>query len=63
MVKNIRRGDVVVTGGGLIGKVRTVQDDELKIELAPGVEVRCLRGTITEVRSKGDPAPANDTKA
>jgi preprotein translocase subunit YajC len=62
MISNLRRGDTVVTSGGLIGKIRNVQDDEVKLELATGVEVRVVRGTIAEVRNKGEPAPANDTK-
>lgn len=62
MVKNLRRGDTVVTSGGLIGKIKSVADDEVRVELATNVEVRVIRGTITEVRTKGEPAPANDSK-
>ncbi|MBC7768768.1 MAG: preprotein translocase subunit YajC [Phycisphaerales bacterium] len=62
MVANVKKGDVVVTTGGLIGKVKSVADDELRVELAPNVDVRVVRGTIAEVRSKTDPAPANDSK-
>lgn len=62
MVANLKKGDVVVTTGGLIGKVKSVADDELRVELAPNVDVRVVRGTIAEVRSKTDPAPANDSK-
>ncbi len=62
MVAALKKGDVVVTSGGLIGKVRSVADDEVRLELAPNVEVRVVRGTIGEVRSKSDPAPANDSK-
>lgn len=63
MITALKRGDVVVTAGGLIGKVRSVADDEVRVELSPNVEVRVVRATISEVRSKTDPAPANDTKA
>lgn len=59
----LKRGDIVVTSGGLIGKVKAVADDEVRVELAPNVEVRVVRAMIAEVRSKTDPAPANDTKA
>lgn len=59
----LKRGDIVVTSGGLIGKVKAVADDEVRVELAPNVEVRVVRAMISEVRSKTDPAPANDTKA
>ncbi len=59
MVKNLRRGDTVVTSGGLIGKVYKVVDDtELQIELAEGIRVRAVRGTISEVRVKGEPVEA-----
>lgn len=62
MIANLKRGDVVVTSGGFIGKIKSVQDDEARVELAPNVEVRVVRGTIAEVRGKTDPAPANDSK-
>jgi preprotein translocase subunit YajC len=56
MVSNIRRGDTVVTNGGLIGKVtKTVDDSEIEIEIAPNVRVRQSRGAIAEVRAKGEP--------
>ncbi len=56
MVANLRRGDVVVTNGGLIGKVNKVSDDELSVELADGVRVRIVRTMIAEVRAKTEPA-------
>ncbi|MGD9816930.1 MAG: preprotein translocase subunit YajC [Hyphomonadaceae bacterium] len=62
MIANLKKNDVVVTSGGMIGKVKSVADDEVRVELAPNVEVRVVRGTIAEVRSKTDPAPANDSK-
>ena len=63
MVTNLKKNDIVVTSGGMIGKVKSVADDEVRVELAPNVDVRVLRHTIAEVRSKTDPAPANDAKA
>ena len=63
MVAQLKKGDMVVTSGGLIGKVKSVQDDEVRVELAPNVDVRVVRGTIAEVRGKTEPAPANDSKA
>lgn len=61
-LRNVRRGDVVATSGGLIGKVsRTVDDNEVEVELAPNLRVRLLRSAITEVRAKSEPvkdAPA-----
>jgi preprotein translocase subunit YajC len=62
MVAALKKGDVVVTSGGMIGKVKSVADDEVRVELAPNVDVRVVRHTIAEVRSKTDPAPANDSK-
>lgn len=62
MLAALKRGDVVVTSGGLIGKVKTVQDDEARVEIATNVEVRVVKGTISEVRTRGEPAPANDSK-
>ncbi len=61
-IANLKKGDVVVTSGGMIGKIKSVQDDEVRVELAPNVDVRVVRGTIAEVRGKTDPAPANDSK-
>ncbi|HUH49066.1 MAG TPA: preprotein translocase subunit YajC [Mycoplana sp.] len=56
LLKNIRRGDQVVTGGGIVGKVTKVIDDkELEVELAEGIKVRVVRGGISEVRVKGEP--------
>jgi preprotein translocase subunit YajC len=55
MVANLRRGDTVVTSGGLIGKVAKVDDGELQVEVAEGVRVKVVRGMIAEVRAKGEP--------
>ena len=56
MVANVRRGDTVVTAGGLIGKVSKVNDEtEVEVEIAQNVKVRVLRGMISDVRSKGEP--------
>ncbi|HOV04919.1 MAG TPA: preprotein translocase subunit YajC [Kaistiaceae bacterium] len=56
LVKALRRGDTVVTAGGLIGRVSKVVDDhELQIELSEGVKVRLVRSMVTEVRAKGEP--------
>lgn len=63
MVESLRRGDHVVTGGGLIGKIVRVNGDEATVELAENVRVKVLRSTITEVRAKTEPAPANDANA
>jgi preprotein translocase subunit YajC len=62
MIAALKKNDVVVTSGGFIGKVKSVAEDEVRLELAPNVDVRIIRGAIAEVRSKTDPAPANDSK-
>ena len=60
MVAALRRGDEIITAGGLIGKITKVKDDtEVEVELSQGVKVRVLRPTISQVRSKTEPA-AND---
>ena len=57
MVAALRRGDQVVTQGGLIGKISKVKDDnEVEVELAEGVKVRVVRGTISQVLNKTEPA-------
>lgn len=57
LVKSIRRGDTVVTSGGLIGKVaRVVDDSEIELQIGEGVKIRQLRGMISDVRAKGEPA-------
>jgi len=56
MVQSARRGDVVVTTGGLIGRVTKSTDDaEVELEIAPNVRVRLTRSGIADVRSKGEP--------
>ncbi|MGI9411637.1 MAG: preprotein translocase subunit YajC [Hyphomicrobiaceae bacterium] len=57
MVENIRRGDTVVTAGGLIGKVTRVKDDgvEIEVEIADNARVRVVKQTVAEVRVKGEP--------
>jgi preprotein translocase subunit YajC len=55
MVANLRRGDTVVTSGGLIGKVAKVDENELQVEIAEGIRVRMVRGMVAEVRAKGEP--------
>jgi preprotein translocase subunit YajC len=56
LLKNIRRGDQIVTGGGIVGKVTKVVDDsELEVEIADGVKIRVVRSGVSEVRVKGEP--------
>ncbi len=56
LIKNVRRGDTVITSGGLLGKVTKVVDDEvIEVEVADGVRVRQVRAMLTGVRAKGEP--------
>jgi preprotein translocase subunit YajC len=56
MVANLRRGDTVVTSGGIIGKVTKVRDDnEIEVEIADNTKVRVVKATVSEVRAKGEP--------
>ena len=56
MVQAARRGDTVVTTGGIIGKIsKAVDDNEVELEVAPNVKVRLARSGIAEVRAKGEP--------
>jgi preprotein translocase subunit YajC len=56
LIKNVRRGDTVVTTGGILGRVsKVVDDNELEVEIADNVRVRLVRSMISDVRSKGEP--------
>ena len=57
LVSNIRRGDTVITSGGIVGKVLKVKegDAEIEVEIAKDTVVRVIRGTIADVRVKGEP--------
>ena len=56
-LRHLRRGDSVVTSGGLMGKVTKVIDDEqIEVEIADGVRVRQMRSMVQGVRAKGEPA-------
>src|SRR6202451_2029758 len=56
MVRALRRGDTVVTNGGLVGKVtKVVDDDQIEVEISDGVRVRQMRSMVSEVRAKGEP--------
>ncbi len=60
MVNAVRRGDTVVTSGGIVGKVTKVLDDnEVQVEIAEGVAVKVVKGTLTDVRSRTQPANEN----
>jgi preprotein translocase subunit YajC len=63
LVKNIRRGDTIITTGGLVGKVtKVVDDDQIEFEVSDGVRVRQMRQMISGVRAKGEPAKDSKDK-
>ncbi len=56
MIDNLRRGDNIVTNGGLIGKItKVVGDDEFQVEIADGIKVRVARGSVAKLRVKTEP--------
>ena len=59
MIAAVKKNDIVVTGGGLVGKVIKVDEHEVEVELAPNIRVKALKGTLSEVRPHGV-KPAND---
>ena len=62
MLSAVRRGDTVVTGGGFVGKVtKVIDDNELEIDLG-GTKVTALRSTISDVRVKGEPVANQNAK-
>ena len=64
MVKNVRKGDTVITSGGMVGRVtKVVDDDQLEIEIADGVRIRQVRAMVSEVRAKGEPVKDEDSKS
>lgn len=59
MIDAVKKGDQVVTGGGLIGKVTRVDDQHVEIEIATGVKVKAIKGTLSDITPLGG-KPAND---
>jgi preprotein translocase subunit YajC len=59
MIQAVKKNDVVVTGGGLIGKATKVDENEVEVEIAPNVRVRVLKSPLSDVRPHGA-KPAND---
>ncbi|EJF81651.1 preprotein translocase subunit YajC [Candidatus Bartonella washoeensis] len=64
MLNAVRRGDTVITGGGIIGKVTKVYDEigELEVEICDGMRIRVIRSTLSDVRVKGEPVSEEKTK-
>jgi preprotein translocase subunit YajC len=59
MIANLRRGDNVITQGGVHGKVTKVMDDGLEVEIAPNVKVKVVKSTVAALVSKSEPANDN----
>jgi preprotein translocase subunit YajC len=56
LITNVRRGDTIVTAGGMIAKVtKVIDENEVEAEIADGVKVKLLKGMISDVRTKGEP--------
>ncbi|HEX4303095.1 MAG TPA: preprotein translocase subunit YajC [Rhizomicrobium sp.] len=65
-IENLRRGDTVVTAGGLIGRVTKApvkEDAEVTIEIADNVQVKVVKGTLTEIRAKTQPVDGKSDKS
>jgi preprotein translocase subunit YajC len=63
MVENLRRGDTVVTAGGVVGRVSKMppkDDPEITVEIADGVQIKVIKSTLSEVRAKTQPVEAKD---
>ena len=63
MIEAVKRGDTVVLASGVIGKVTRVEDAEVQVEIATGTNVRVVKSMLSDVRTRGEPAPANDAKS
>ncbi|GLK63338.1 preprotein translocase subunit YajC [Paracoccus kondratievae] len=59
MIEALKKGDEIVTQGGLVGKITSVRDNELEVEIAAGVKVRVIRSTVTGLVNRTQPAAAN----
>jgi preprotein translocase subunit YajC len=58
-IAEVKRNDIVVTGGGIVGKVTKVDESEVEVEIAQGVRIRAVRATLSDVRPL-NAKPAND---
>ncbi|MBI3517194.1 MAG: preprotein translocase subunit YajC [Proteobacteria bacterium] len=63
LLSQMRRGDRIVTGGGIIGTItKVVNDSEVQVEIAEGVRVRVLRATVTDIVAKTEPRGGDDAE-
>ncbi|MCB1969927.1 MAG: preprotein translocase subunit YajC [Geminicoccaceae bacterium] len=63
MIDNLKRGDQIVTSGGIFGKITKVEDTFLMVEIAKDVQVKIAKGTVSELASKPQPAANANTQA
>lgn len=61
-INAVKRGDNVVLSNGMLGKIVRVEESEVGVEIATGVTVKVIKTMIADVRTRGEPAPANDSK-
>jgi preprotein translocase subunit YajC len=62
MLEALKKGDTILTQGGIIGKIFKISDKEVTIDTGEGGKLRIARGMIVDIYNAGEPAPANDTK-
>ncbi len=62
MLEALKKGDTILTQGGIIGKIFKISDKEVTIDTGEGGKLRIARGMVVDLYSTGEPAPANDTK-
>jgi len=62
MLAGMKKGDTVVTQGGIIGRIFALKDDEIVLDTGEGGKLRIVRGMIVDVKNPSAPAPANDSK-
>ncbi|MBK6296711.1 MAG: preprotein translocase subunit YajC [Sphingomonadales bacterium] len=60
MIDAVKKGDSIVTGGGLVGKVTKVEGDIVEVEIASGVKVKAIKATLSDITPTGSSKPAND---
>ncbi len=60
MIEAVKKGDTVITAGGIFGKVTKTDTDSVELEIASGVKVKVVKATLTQVQPLGGPKAAND---
>lgn len=60
LIDAVKKGDSIVTGGGVVGKVTKVEGDIVEVEIASGVKVKVVKSTLSDITPSGSSKPAND---